>query len=561
MIERVRITNLGVIEEAELPLGAGLTALTGETGAGKTMAITSFQLLLGAKADPSKVRVGAREATVEGTFVIDPDHPVVARVREAGGSVDVEDGRAVLLAARVVPATGRSRAFLGGRSVPTALLNEVTSQLVTIHGQADQLRLAGPAQQRAALDAYGTEIRRKIEKWAAAYSAYTTAQDKLDAFNASVAKAAERRLAARALLDKIDAVAPEEGEDEALRAEARELEGAEDRYDALSAAASALTGSDVEEQPAAATIAAALEKLSGVDSTAGLRERLESVAAEVTDIGAELADLAAHNEAQPERLAAIYARRQALAGLRKDIGMDIPEALAAAERARADLAALGDPEETRQQLEAELAAADASMHAAGAALTAARTAAATALAQAVEAELPALSLPDAHFDIALTPTEPGPSGMDSVTFRLASHRGAPLAPLAKSASGGELSRIMLALEVALAARSGHAHQTLIFDEVDAGVGGRAALAVGARLARLAKVNQAIVVTHLAQVAAHASTHAVVVKKTTKGMAKTAVHEVTGEARLEELARMLAGTDTTLGRAHAAELLAEVSVAR
>lgn len=563
MIDLIRIENLGVIAQAELDLGSGLTTLTGETGAGKTMAITSLRLLLGAKADARKVRHGADMARVEGSFVVPADSPVLERVRDAGGDYEEEGDQAVVLVARHVPASGRSRSFLGGRSVPTATLSEIASQLVTVHGQMDQMRLAAPAQQRKALDAFGGQaIAELSEAYREAYESRKQAAEALESFEARSREAARERLALEALVSKIDEVAPEEGEEDRLKAESSRLENAEEHYRAFDGASVCIQGSDSMDTHALAAVGAAIAALEPVgDAAQDVRERLEAVESELEDIGQSLASLARDSEGDPERLSEIYTRRHALAGLRKELGMGLDEALAEAEEARAMLAELGDPEATRARLESELAAAENDMLARGAELSEARTEAAQDFAALVQGELGALALADARFEISVVPAEPAPSGMDNVTFLLASHREAPLGPLGSVASGGELSRIMLAIEVSLATReSKHAH-TFLFDEVDAGVGGKAALAVGKRLAKLAESSQVIVVTHLAQVAACAASQLRVVKEGGGEEAtRTRVEKVEGADREAELARMLSGTDSATARAHAAELLASATVA-
>ncbi|KMY22636.1 DNA repair protein RecN [Actinobaculum suis] len=564
MIDHVTIRDLGVIAEGELATGPGLTALTGETGAGKTMAVTSLQLLLGAKADASRVRAGARAAEVEGTFVIPADSPVLERVTDAGGAFEIEGENAILIVARHVPAKGRSRAYVGGRSVPTAVLREIASAFVTVHGQSDQIRLASGSQQRTALDAYGGEkITAANAQWQQAYRQYLEAGQALHEFEAGAREAAQRRLAYTAFLEKIEAVAPTPGEEEELRAQALRLENSEELYAAFSRAAGLLTGSDAVELPASRAVAEARAKLSDITDPTGqeLAGRLASVEAEIDDVGQELAAAARATEAQPELLSQIYSRRQELAGLRKELGMDIDSALDQATQARRELEKLGDPEGTRETLEKELREATAHMEKAGKKLRTARQQAGAALAAQVTAELPALSLPDAKFEVRVEKAEPGPSGADTVEFLLASHRGAPLAPLGKGASGGELSRVMLAVEVSLASQRSEGSHTFLFDEIDAGIGGKAATAVGKRLAKLAETAQVIVVTHLPQVAAFATTQIAVVKQSTCGTARTEVVELTGEERISELARMLSGNETDVARAHAAELLRNAFVAR
>ncbi|MFT3942765.1 MAG: DNA repair protein RecN [Ancrocorticia sp.] len=565
MIEQVRISNLGVIEEAELDLGPGLTALTGETGAGKTMAVTSLQLLLGAKADSTKVRRGAKSAIVEGLFAVSADSPLLARVTEAGGTYEVDDDVAAVLIARHVPASGRSRAFIGGRSVPTSVLADIAADLVTVHGQSDQLRLASAVQQRGALDRFGGQaIAKPLARWRSAWEVFNQAQQNLADFEAQARDAARTRLAYEALLSKVDEVNPEPGEEGQLKAEARRLENTEARYLGFSGAAAHLTGSDTVDETALSALAMAKRSLDGLmddDEVAELAARLETAEAELSDIAATLADLASSTEADPQRLSDIYSRRQRLQGLRKELGMDLDDAVVAAAEAREALAKLGDPDATRDTLEKELAAARKDLDKAGTQLHKARAKAATELAALVMTELPELALPDATFVIEVTPGAPSAHGSDAISFLLASHRGAPLGPVGKSASGGELSRVMLAVEVALASGQHEKDHTFLFDEVDAGVGGRAALAVGRRLAELAKNAQVLVVTHLAQVAAYAGTQAVVVKELGEESAVTDVVPVAGDDRLAELARMLSGQDSATARAHAAELLSSADMAR
>lgn len=563
MIDLIRIENLGVIAEAELDLTSGLTTLTGETGAGKTMAIASLQLLLGAKADASKVRHGAEATRVEGSFVVPLSSPVLERVREAGGDWEEDDGQAVILVARHVPAEGRSRAFLGGRSVPTATLTEIASHLVSVHGQMDQVRLSGPARQRSALDAFGGQsLSAARASYMHAWEGWKEASVALESFEATAATAARERLALEALVAKIDEVAPERGEEEALKAESTALEKAEEYYAAYDGASAWIGGSDEVEGHALAAIDKARAALkTGGTASEELTARLEAVESELEDINTTLAELARLADGDPSRLEEIYARRQRLAGLRKSLGMGLDEAIAEAEQARITLEQLADPQARRAHLEAECAKAETVLTEAGAALSSERTQAARELSRLVESELAALALPEASFEISVEAAPPAPHGMDTVTFLLASHRGAPLGPIGSVASGGELSRIMLALEVSLASRETQSGHTFLFDEVDAGIGGKAAHAVGSRLAKLAKTHQVIVVTHLAQVAACASTQLRVVKENGDGEAvDTRVEKVEGDAREIELARMLSGTDSQAARAHAAELLASATVA-
>ena len=357
MIESLHIENLGVIAEATLDPGAGLTALTGETGAGKTMAITSLELILGGKADPSKVRAGASMARVEGVFTVARDSPLLPTIDGVGGAYDLEDDRAVVVVSRHIPAKGRkgrSAAFLGGRRVPTSVLRDIARHLVSLHGQSDQIRLATGSQQRRALDAFaGAPVARALEAWRSAYGAYGEAVAALEEFDETSRDQARQRLALQALVGKVDAVEPLPGEDDALREEAHRLENVESRFLALSQAAAHLAGSDAVETAAIDGLAEAVRALEGLDDgrdAAELASRLRGLEAEVNDIAATLADMAGRAEADPERLSDVYARRQALAELRRDLGMGADEAIRAADEARATLERLGDPQGTRERL-------------------------------------------------------------------------------------------------------------------------------------------------------------------------------------------------------------------
>lgn len=405
MIESIRIENLGVIEEAELRPGPGLSALTGETGAGKTMALTSLQLLLGAKPDPGKVRHGADAARVEGTFVVPADSPVLARIDDAGGAYEIDGNDAVVIVARHVPATGRSRAFAGGRSVPAATLAAITASLVTVHGQMDQIRLAGPAQQRNAVDSFGGHtLATALADYRHSYDTWREAQARLEDFDANAKEAARERLALEALVAKIDDVAPRPGEEAELKAEALRLENAAELYAAYDGASAALQGSDEVEASAIGALGTALGALDCAGHEAeDLRTRLRAAEAEIADIAQTLGNLARSCDGDPDRLGQIYARRQELAGLRKDLGMDLDDAIAEADAARQTLLVLGDPETARAKREAEAETARSDMLAAAAALTELRTGAARELERLVQESLADLALADATFAIDVAP--------------------------------------------------------------------------------------------------------------------------------------------------------------
>jgi DNA repair protein RecN (Recombination protein N) len=572
VIEQVRIENLGVIAAAELDLAPTFTVITGETGAGKTMVLTSLALLLGGKADPVLVRRGAERAVVEGAFAVAPDGPAATRAEEAGAAV--EDG--VLIAARTVPATGRSRAHLGGRTVPHAVLGEIGEQLVTVHGQSEQLRLRAPAQQRAALDEFGGEEHAALlatyrETWAAAVAA----REEMAAWEEAAGVREQEIALLRAGLAQIDELDPQPGEDHALREEAGRLGNVEELRAAAGRAHQLLLG-DEDAGPGAVDATTLLEDARrGLEQAAaddpalgGWAERLAEASYLVSDVGTELASYLSGLDADPQRLAWVHERRAALTELTRAHGPDVDAALAWAERARERLDYLDGPEDTAERLRTRLAAAEEELGRAAAGLTASRDKVGERLASAVDAELAGLAMAGAHLTARLTPLdEPGPFGAETVELLLAAHPGAPARPLGQGASGGELSRVMLAIEVALAAVPGGEPEsrTFVFDEVDAGVGGKAAVEVGRRLARLAHGAQVVVVTHLAQVAAFADRHLVVSKHTPGSgdvVTATDVTSVDGEDRLRELARMLSGQEESeTALRHAAELLERATVQR
>ncbi|CAM3042384.1 DNA repair protein RecN [Actinomyces slackii] len=595
MIDSLHIEDLGVIENAELDLAPGLNALTGETGAGKTMVLTSLGLLLGQRADAAAVRAGAQRCLVEGAFIIDPDSRAAQRAVEAGAEID-ED---LLLASRSVPASGRSRAHLGGRAVPSSVLAEVGSSLVSVHGQSDQLRLRSAAAQRSALDSLGgAEHLDLCRRYSQAYRARQEAARALEEWQASAEARGEEIERLRGWLTALEELDPQPGEDRALTQEAERLDHAEDLRRAATAALSALSGEDDAVQaPDAVSLIAEAERALAAEAAvdpalAQLATRAGQLGIEAADIAGDLSTYLAGLEADPARLAHVQNRRGALAQACREIAgaeriEDVDALLAWGQRAAARLLELDGPHDGASALAEHLARAEDDLAARRTELTGARQRLATHLEQAVTAELEGLQMKGSRLVVELTELdEPGPTGGESVTLALISHPGAPALPLGKGASGGELSRIMLALEVVLAeARAttapsapGRGVRTLVFDEIDAGVGGRAAREIGRRLARLARSHQVVVVTHLAQVAAWADQHLVVRKDTVPAgdgqselpldpaqkpggapAARTSVVVVTGQERHRELARMLSGhEDSEVAVRHAAELLEEAA---
>jgi DNA repair protein RecN (Recombination protein N) len=563
MLEEVRINGLGVIDDAVLDLAAGFTALTGETGAGKTMVVTALGLLFGDRADPARVRPGAGRAVVEGRLLV-PEQ-VAREVEEAGGELD-ENGT-VLVLSRSVSAEGRSRAFAGGRSVQVSLLQVLADDLVAVHGQADQQQLLKPGRQRDALDRFaGPELATVLSDYRRVFTRHRAVREELDALTAAERERAAEAETLRFGLAEIEAVAPVAGEDAALLAEDERLSNADALYAAAAAAHGALAG-----DPAAAlvegsdavtllgTAGRALEAVRSHDTVlAGLADRLSEAVYQVSDLATELASYVESLDSDPVRLAAVQERRAALGRLVRAYGGvsgDVAGVLDWAKQAASRLAELEGADDKITALAAEEASLASQVTSLAAELTALRSAAAERFASEVTAELVDLAMPHASLTAAVTELgSPGPFGADDVEIRLAAHPGAPPLPLHKGASGGELSRVMLAIEVVFAGAD--PVPTFVFDEVDAGVGGKAAVEVGRRLARLARSAQVIAVTHLPQVAAFADNHLVVEKSGDGLVTSSGVMRLDQAGRIRELSRMLAGLeDSEFGQAHAEELLA------
>lgn len=566
-LSELRIRGLGAIDDVTLELGSGLTVVSGETGAGKTMVVTGLTLLFGGRADAGRVRADGR-AGVEGRLLLPADSPVWERAADAGADPD-DDGSLIL--ARTVSAEGRSRAFLGGRSVPVGVVGELAEGLLAVHGQTDQLRLSRPAEQRRALDRYaGPRHLATLERYRAAHRRWRDLAADLERRRGQARELAQAADVLRHGLEEIAAVIPEPGEDEALDAQARRLSDA----DALRAAADdarlALVGDvtgdlggDDAPQDATAALAIAERALAGSDDPAlvMLAQDLRDAVAVVSDVAGQLAGYVADLDADPARLAEVLDRRAAITALVRKYagpGEGVGGVLAWAEDAQGRLSELDVSDEALAKLAAERDAARAEVDALGAQVSAGRREAADGFAAEVGRELAGLAMTSARvsFSIQSAPEDPGPEGIDEVALLLAPHPGAPARPVHKGASGGELSRVMLAIEVVFAGAD--PVPVMVFDEVDAGVGGQAAGEIGRRLARLARDHQVVVVTHLAQVAAFADTHLVVDKSpdTGAGVTATDIRAVEGEDRVRELARMLSGlADSDTGQAHARELLA------
>lgn len=563
MLAEIAISNLGVISHASAELSPGLTVLTGETGAGKTMVVTGLRLLTGGRADASRVRTGAKEAVVEGAFstegLPEPTIDDVRSVAEGAGAQPDENGE--YLVSRSVKASGRSSAHLGGRKVPAAALGDLAAHLLTIHGQNDQLRLLAPEQQLAALDRFDPAIAPKLEAYREVYTEWRQAVKSLKERTEKRLELAQEMDRLRFAIDEIDAVSPQAGEDDELVATINRLQDVDALREAAQTALVAIDGAEAvgafgadEEEPASDLVGKAQAALAS-SSDEALRElgvRLGEVARVLADVSAELGAYTADLPSDPDELERLLQRQQELKSLTRKYAPDIAGVVAWREKAGKRLGQIDTSEEAVDKLKTQVAKLESEMKTRAAALTKARAKAAKRLGESVTEELHGLAMPKAQLRVEVAEAKFGRDGADTVEITLAPNAALEPKPLATSASGGELSRVMLALEVILSESSSGA--TLVFDEVDAGVGGRAAVEIGRRLARLARRNQVIVVTHLPQVAAYANTHLHVSKDVGDEAVTSGVGTLADEERIEELARMMAGLDDSdTGRAHATEL--------
>ena len=575
MLAEIRIESLGAISTATAEFDRGFTVLTGETGTGKTMVVTGLHLLGGARADATRVRSGADRAVVEGRFTTTELGDGVANrvdeILDSSGADRDDDGS--VIAARSVSRDGPSRAYLGGRSVPAKSLSTFTTELLALHGQNDQLRLMRPEEQRAALDRF-IDIESQLKRYRRVRDDWLDARRDLADRKQRARELAQEADRLKFGLTEIDAVAPEPGEDDTLVDDIRRLSELDALREAAQTARAALSGLDddsPQDSSAANSLGHAKSALESTDDSAlrALAEQLAGALAVLTDVSTELGDYLAGLPSDASTLETKLARQGELRTLTRKYAADINGVLRWAEESRERLAQLDVSEEALAELERRVGELEAKVVSAATELTKARTKAAKGMAKAVTAELAGLAMADAEFTLTVDviparaddsapltlPTgvtvHAGHDGVDAVEFGFAAHRGTDVLPLSKSASGGELSRVMLALEVVLAASA--EGTTMVFDEVDAGVGGRAAVQIGRRLARLARTHQVIVVTHLPQVAAYADVHLVV---DSGGRSKSSgVRRLDDDDRVAELARMLAGLgESDSGRAHARELL-------
>ncbi|SDZ44826.1 DNA repair protein RecN [Herbiconiux ginsengi] len=562
MIEELSIRDLGVIGEAVLPLGPGFTAVTGETGAGKTMVVSALGLLFGERADTGSIRSGAAQAWIEGRILVGRDGVVADRVREVGGDLDDAggDGDVEVILSRSVSAEGRSRAVVGGRSAPISVLSELGNALVVVHGQSDQLRLKSQSAQRGALDSFaGAALAERLTEYRSLYESWQAHSSEIEALVTERSSRLREAEQLRAAIDEISAVAPVDGEDVELADLAGRLTNLEDLRLAAAEAREGISSESGDGPDTVGLIDTALRSLERVAhhdaALAPIVEALANASFIVSDISTQLASYVSGLETdEVGELDRVQERRAQLTVLTRKYGPELSDVLAFTAEAEPRLLELDSDSDRIEQLSALVDDEFAELTRIAADLSALRRAAAESLSAAVTEELGALAMPNARFVVEVQERDDlGSTGRDLVQFLLRPHEGSEPRPLSKGASGGELSRVMLAIEVVLAAAD--PVPTFVFDEVDAGVGGASAIEIGRRLAVLARSSQVIVVTHLAQVAAFATNHLRVEKDQDGPVTASNVVQLAGEERLAEMARLLSGLpDSESGLAHAAELL-------
>lgn len=557
MIEEISIRNLGVIGEARLPLGPGFTAVTGETGAGKTMVVTALGLLLGERADSGIIRSGSDQAVIEGRWQVDVGGVVADRVRDAGGELD----GAELILGRSVSPEGRSRATVGGRSTPVSVLGELGQHLVVLHGQSDQVRLRSATAQREALDRFaGPEFAALLAEYQAAFRGWQENQGDLDVLVAEQDRRVREAEELGAAIAEIEAIQPLRGEDVELTARADRLTNLEDLRAAASEAHEALSSESPDEARDVTSLLALarrqLERVAEHDGSLGpIAEGIAAASITIAELSGQLSSYLGSLDADGGReLEVVQERRAQLSGLVRRFGPTLDDAIDYLDSGSARLLELENDSTRIESLREEVERARERVVELAARLSDIRTANARRLGQRVTRELGALAMPNAAVSVLVEDrSDYSPSGKDTVSFLLQPHAGAEARALAKGASGGELSRVMLAIEVVIA--GGDSVPTFVFDEIDAGVGGASAIEIGRRLARLSRTAQVIVVTHLAQVAAFATNHLRVVKDSAGNVTASSVEQLDGEQRISEMARLLSGLpDSESGLVHARELI-------
>ena len=554
MIEEILIRDLGVISEAKLEFGPGLTVLTGETGAGKTMVLNALGLLLGERSDSSAIRKGQEQAFVEGRWLLADS--ALKRIRELGIELDDQE----LLVNRSVSAEGRSRAALSGKSVPVGILSEIGDQLVVVHGQSDQIRLRSAAAQREALDQFaGDELAKVLLEYSAVYANWKQSSARLTELTTQLEARSREADQIRSAVEELTALDPKPGEDTELADKASKLTHLEELRIAATESHNQLSSEDFNDSSDAITLVGkarrALEAVSEHDpELASLAAQLKEIGFSLNETSASISGYLASLESDgSQELERVQQRRADLTSAMRKYGPSLEEVISFLENSGARLLELDSSDKEIQELTSSEQALSKQAVSLAKTITELRTKAASSLAKSVTAELEALAMTGASLEVTVASGELGAHGADQVAILLSAYPGAEPRPLGKGASGGELSRIMLAIEVVLA--KSELAPTFIFDEVDAGVGGAAATEVGRRLATLAQNAQVIVVTHLPQVAAFATRHLRVLKSVSDQYTATDVVRLEGEAVVEELARMLSGlSESESGKTHAKELL-------
>ena len=549
LISSLTIRNIGVISSAELQLGKGFTALTGETGAGKTMVLTALGLLMGDRADTGRVRTGEKQLFVEG--VIGLENPeLIQRLEELGAEIEAGE----LIVNRSVTSEGRSRAALGGASVPVSQLEEIFEELIAVHGQSEQLKLRSNSAQREALDSFSPEIARALASYQQVYSQYRELNARLERMRSASESDRFKLDRIRERLIQIEKISPNLGEMSELSEQIERLSNVESLREAAVRAHEALSSEDSLAAGELIGVARKALETQNDPLLVDLYQRLGEIGSLISEANVDLSSYLSQLEADPERLNQLLSRRAELVGLERSLGGSIEELLESVPALNAQLLDLDSSDEQIERLEMQLEATLSQASFTARELTEARKKAASQVSELVSQELAQLAMSGSRFEIGITPlADLELSGNDRVEFLLASHAGAEPRPLAKGASGGELSRIMLALELVLASEK--TVPTMVFDEVDAGVGGQAALELAKRLKKLSESTQVIVVTHLAQVAALAD-HQIRVSKDSSGdITITSVSALSPAEREVEIARMLSGNpDSESALTHAKELL-------
>ena len=551
MLTELRIRNFAIIDSLTLQLFGGFNVLSGETGAGKSIIVGALGLLLGERASSDVIRTGADKAIVEGAFEIGSSEDVARSLDDRG--FDAGDGMVVLR--REVAATGRTRAWINNAAATAGVLAEIGRLLVNLHGQHEAQTLLDPEAQRAILDAFGGATGA-ADRTRAAHEALSAVTREMEVLETRRAEAKQRADYLRHVANEIEGAKLQAGEDEQLEDEAHRLEHAEELQSLARGLSELLEGEEHSAMNALRSAARSLTALQRIDpALAPLQELFDSAYYALEELSRGIDAYAQAIDLDPSRLEAVQGRRDLLFRLEKKYGPSLTGVIATGQRARAELDLAESAHLDLAQLEARRhEAADALMSQARV-LTEARTSAAVKLADSVDRLLPELGMTDSHFSVALSPRDAiGPAGLEDVEFRVALNVGHDARPLTRVASGGEMSRVMLALKTILARLD--RVPTLVFDEVDAGIGGRVGLQVGDTMRRVAEHHQVLAISHLPQIAARAHHHIVVRKGAREGVTTADTRLVEGEERVAEIARMLGGdAESELSRAHARELLA------